>query len=129
MIICPYINNCFYKYLWFQKESLKLILLQSQFVKCINWYYLKWLCEIKCFTKSKIKYWPHKNDESKEGWDIRKKAGKWTSVKCLELKAKYRIRKKKDVQEVLLPLCVLQFKQEEKKDKWEMFNHNARDKY
>lgn len=36
MIICPYVNNGFYKYLGFQKESLKLILLQSQFAKCIN---------------------------------------------------------------------------------------------
>lgn len=33
-------------------------------------------------------------------------------------------RKKKDVWKVLLPSSVLQFNQEEKKDKWEMFNHN-----
>lgn len=64
----------------------------------------------------------------RRGWDIGKKLESEHLLNVLSLSGNIGYRKKKDVWGMLFPLShYIQSRQEENKEKWEMFNHKAGD--
>ena len=66
----------------------------------------------------------------RRGWDIRKELEDEHLLNGLGLSGHIGYRKKKDVWEVLFPLHHYNLgRKKNKTENWEMFNHNAGDKY